>query len=116
MAADVAGFSRLIGDDEEGTLRALRSHRGEPIDPLLAEHGDLGLAHYLAGRNEESIEAAQECIRMRPGFVSGQRLRCAALAQSGRTEDARDALEEVRKLQPDISASLLRRTLPYASS
>ncbi len=39
MAADVAGFSRLIGDDEEGTLRALRSHRGELIDPLLAEHG-----------------------------------------------------------------------------
>jgi adenylate cyclase len=39
VAADVAGYSRLIGDDEEGTLRALRSHRGELIDPLLAEHG-----------------------------------------------------------------------------
>ena len=31
--------SRLIGDDEEGTLPALRSHRFELIDPLLAEHG-----------------------------------------------------------------------------
>ena len=39
VAADVAEFSRLIGDDEEGTLRALRSHGEELIDLLLAEHG-----------------------------------------------------------------------------
>ena len=47
VAADVAEFSRLIGDDEEGTLRALRSHREELIDPLLAEHG--GRIAYTAG-------------------------------------------------------------------
>ena len=39
VAADVAGYSRLIGADEEGTLRALRAHRTELIEPLLAEHG-----------------------------------------------------------------------------
>ena len=27
VAADVAGYSRLVGRDEEGTLRAFRSHR-----------------------------------------------------------------------------------------
>ncbi len=38
VAADIAGFSRLVGIDEEGTLAAQRSHRVELIEPLLAEH------------------------------------------------------------------------------
>ncbi len=39
VAADIAGYSRLIGQDEEGTLRALREHRAELIDPLIERHG-----------------------------------------------------------------------------
>lgn len=39
VAADVIEYSRLMGVDEEGTLRALRSHRQELVDPALAEHG-----------------------------------------------------------------------------
>jgi adenylate cyclase len=38
MAADVAGYSRLMGADEEGTLRRLQAHRRELIDPKIAEH------------------------------------------------------------------------------
>src|SRR5215510_12337625 len=38
LAADVAGYSRLMGEDEEGTLAALRNHRRELIDPLIAQH------------------------------------------------------------------------------
>jgi adenylate cyclase len=39
LAADVAGYSRLIGADEEGTLNRLRSIRGELIDPKITAHG-----------------------------------------------------------------------------
>jgi TolB-like protein/class 3 adenylate cyclase len=38
LAADVVGYSRLIGADEEGTLERLRSIRVEVIDPKIAEH------------------------------------------------------------------------------
>ena len=38
MSADVVGYSRLMGDDEESTLAALKAHRKEFIDPALAEH------------------------------------------------------------------------------
>src|SRR5947209_5990985 len=38
LAADVAGYSRLIGADEEGTLNRLRSIRAELIDPKTSEH------------------------------------------------------------------------------
>src|SRR2546427_685003 len=38
LAADVAGYSRLVGIDEEGTLARLRSLRVELIDPAIAAH------------------------------------------------------------------------------
>jgi adenylate cyclase len=38
LAADVAGYSRLMGVDEEGTLAALKALRRELIDPKIAEH------------------------------------------------------------------------------
>ena len=38
LAADVAGYSRLIGADEEGTLARLKARRRELIDPKIAEH------------------------------------------------------------------------------
>ena len=38
LAADVAGYSRLIGADEEGTLARLKTHRRDLIDPKIAEH------------------------------------------------------------------------------
>jgi adenylate cyclase len=38
LAADVAGYSRLIGADEEGTLNRLRSIRAELIDSKITEH------------------------------------------------------------------------------
>jgi adenylate cyclase len=38
LAADVAGYSRLIGADEEGTLAVLKAIRRELGDPKIAEH------------------------------------------------------------------------------
>jgi adenylate cyclase len=38
LAADVAGYSRLMGADEVGTLAALRAHRREIVDPAIAAH------------------------------------------------------------------------------
>jgi adenylate cyclase len=38
LAADVAGYSRLMGADEEGTLTRLKAHRIELIDPKNKQH------------------------------------------------------------------------------
>src|SRR6516165_1674938 len=38
LAADVAGYSRLMGEDEEGTLARLQAYRRELVDPEIAEH------------------------------------------------------------------------------
>jgi TolB-like protein len=38
LAADVVGYSRLMGQDEAGTLAAMKAHRAEVVDPQIAEH------------------------------------------------------------------------------
>ena len=38
LAADVVGYSRLMGLDEAGTLAALKTHRREMADARIAEH------------------------------------------------------------------------------
>src|SRR5947207_5568125 len=38
LAADVAGYSRLMGVDEEGTLADLKGHRRAVLDPKITEH------------------------------------------------------------------------------
>jgi adenylate cyclase len=37
-AGDIAGYSRLMGIDDEGTLRQLKGHRKELVDPKITEH------------------------------------------------------------------------------
>jgi adenylate cyclase len=57
LAADVAGYSRLMGTDEEGTLARLNAHRRALVDPKIAEHhgrivkttGDGILAEFSSG-------------------------------------------------------------------
>jgi class 3 adenylate cyclase len=38
LMGDIAGYSRLMGVDEEGTLRQLKAHRKELVDPKITEH------------------------------------------------------------------------------
>jgi adenylate cyclase len=38
LAADVAGYSRLMGEDEEGTHRRLKAHLRDMVDPKIKEH------------------------------------------------------------------------------
>jgi adenylate cyclase len=38
VSADVAGYSRLMGADDSGTLAALKTHRRELMDPKIAEY------------------------------------------------------------------------------
>ena len=73
VAADVAGYSRLIGQDEEGTLRALRAHRQELIDRLIDEHG---------GRIANT--AGDSLLLEFPSVVDA--VRCAMAVQRGMTD------------------------------
>src|SRR5271154_364361 len=69
LAADVAGYSRLMGLDEEGTVAALKACRRELIDPKIAEHrgrivkttGDGALVEF--GSAVDAVRCAMEIQR-----------------------------------------------------
>lgn len=63
MAADVVGYSKLMGEDEEGTLAALKVIRRELIDPRIIEHRgriDDAFAALAAARPEPAPLALPE--------------------------------------------------------
>src|SRR6516225_7525586 len=93
LAADVVGYSRMIGLDETGTLARLRQIRLEIVNPVLADHGGrifklmgdwllaefpsavqalraaIGIQERMRTRNEQSSEA--ERIEVRIGVHQG---------------------------------------------
>jgi adenylate cyclase len=74
LAADVAGYSRLMGEDEAGTLAALQTHRSELVGPAIARHhgrivklmGDGMLAEF--GSVVEAVDCAAEVQRENSGL------------------------------------------------
>jgi adenylate cyclase len=73
LAADVAGYSRLIGVDESGILQALRAIRSELIDPSLAAH------------NGRPVKTTGDGLLVEFGSVVDA-LRCATEVQAGMQE------------------------------
>ena len=72
LAGDVAGYSRLMGADEEGTLLRLNAHRREFLEPKIAEHrgrivkrtGDGVLIEFAS-----AVDAARCAIEIQRGMA-----------------------------------------------
>ena len=83
LAADVAGYSRLMGGDEEGTHTDLKAHRAELFEPRIAEH---------RGRLVKST--GDGLLAEFPSVVDA--LRCAVEVQREMAERTRDLPEDRR--------------------
>ena len=76
LAADVAGYSRLMGVDEEGTHELLRAHFGELVEPKITEHrgrtvkntGDGLLAEFAS-----VVDAVRCAAEVQRGMASRER-------------------------------------------
>src|SRR5438105_9409420 len=72
LAADVAGYSRLMGADEEGTHERVKAHLGELVNPKIAEHrgrvvkntGDGFLAEFAS-----VVDAVRCAVEMQGGMA-----------------------------------------------
>ncbi len=72
LAADVAGYSRLMGGDEEGTHERLKAHRWELVEPKVSEHrgrvvkntGDGFLADFAS-----VVDAVRCAVKIQRGMV-----------------------------------------------
>ena len=85
LAADVAGYSRLMAADEEGTLADLKSHRRALIDPKIRQHrgrivkttGDGMLLEFAS-----AVDAVRCAVEVQRGMIA----RNEAVAQEKRIE------------------------------
>ena len=75
LAADVAGYSRLMGTDEEGTLAQLKAIRKALVDPTIAAHrgrivkttGDGMLVEFAS-----AVDAARGAVEVQRGMAEQQ--------------------------------------------
>ena len=64
LAADVAGYSWLMGVDEEGTLERLKGLRRELVDPKITEHQGCILGLFIRGPDHRRRPAGVRAIIM----------------------------------------------------
>jgi len=80
VSADVAGYSRLMGVDDSGTLAALKAHRRELIDPKIAEYGGhRAWLMNMSGKPGEALVLVDRAFKMDPRDTGLQmRVACEA--------------------------------------
>jgi len=83
LAADVAGYSRLMGADEEGTYERLKAHFRELVDPKIKEH-----------RGRTVKNTGDGLLAEFPSVVDA--VRCAVDVQRGMVERNADTAENKR--------------------
>ena len=119
LAADVAGYSRLIGADEEGTLARLKAVRKTLVDPTIAKHrgrivkttGDGMLVEFAS-----AVDAARCAVEVQRGMAdenaeyrrpSGSNSASASMSEtSSSTTTISSAMASI--LQRGLKASLSR--------
>ncbi len=113
----VAWAMAFDGRSDEAIIHANQAIRISPRDPLNCFFfSSFAAAHYMAGRYDEAVKSIQQALQQRPDIMLGHRMLCASLAQSGRIDEAKVAMATLRKLQPDISVSWIKESVPYTNN
>ena len=98
-------------DSYEAAQRAIRL---SPRDPSLAIYYGIAAYAQFVGRNyHEAIALSREAIRQRGDLTGAYRVLTVAAGMTGQTEVAAAALEELRRVQPNISLAWIAHQLPW---
>ena len=98
---------------EEGLVAARRALRLSPRDPYSSIYcGIAGYACYVGRDYEEAMRLARDGIRQRSDFVGAHRVLTAAAGMAGQPEVGRPALQELQRVQPNISLAWIESKMP----
>jgi adenylate cyclase len=102
------------GRPREGLAALERSIRLDPRDPKSADRlHQVAIGLYFCRDYEAAIEAAKLTIRAYPEYPNTYRWLAAALGQTGRIEEAKEALEKAIALAPAVFDIYIRRRVPW---
>jgi TolB-like protein/class 3 adenylate cyclase/cytochrome c-type biogenesis protein CcmH/NrfG len=109
-------FLAQAGRPDEAIRQLDQAIRLSPRDPAMwFFQAGIAVAHFVAGRYEESAEWAQESLQGRPDYVYSHGILAASYALLGRDDASRTALAEALRVQPDVSLANLRLLLSSAA-
>ena len=102
---------------QEGDRAACHALRLSPRDPFAAIYYGVAAYSQFVGRNyEQAIGLAREAFRLRPDFVGAHRVLTAAAAMTDQRAIASKALEDLRRVQPNVSLSWLANEMPFRAN
>ncbi|MCG7522345.1 tetratricopeptide repeat protein [Ruegeria sp. Ofav3-42] len=106
-----------LGDGKEALGNIMTAIRLSPRDPFMALWYSIrSLCGFVAGRHEEAIEWAEASIRAQPNRGSSYLDLAVNNALCGKLDEARQAVLDLKRLDPGASLQLAERTHPFARS
>jgi tetratricopeptide (TPR) repeat protein len=101
------------GRFEEADRAARRALRLSPRDPFsVIFTGIAAYSQFVARNYDEAMRLAREAIRQRVDFVGAHRVLTAAAGMAGDPEVGAVALQELRRVQPNISLAWITNEMP----
>jgi adenylate cyclase len=102
------------GEPRQGLAALQASIRLDPRDPLLAWHlNRVAIAQYFVRDYEAAVNAARQVIRLYPDFPLIYRWLAAALGQTGRLDEAREALDKAITIGGGSFDMYVRQRVPW---
>jgi hypothetical protein len=95
------------------SVAACRPLRLTPRDPFSAIYSCIAAYAQFVGRNyDEAMRLAHDAVRQRGDFVGAYRVLTAAAGMSGNLTVAAAALQELHRVQPNISLAWIANQMP----
>jgi adenylate cyclase len=102
------------GNPKKGRDALEKSIRRDPRNPnMTLRLLDVAISYYLSREYDAAVEAAKRGIRSYPDFSNTYRWLAAALGQTGRIEEAKQALEKAIAMAPTSFDMFVRRRVPW---
>jgi len=98
-------------EGSDAARRALRLSPRGPFSPICCAVN--AYAEFIGGNYAEAVRLASEGVRQRLDFVSGYRTLLASAAMAGETDIAKAALQELRRIQPNLSLAWVADHIPH---
>jgi tetratricopeptide (TPR) repeat protein len=106
-----------LGEPEAAIERVSHALRLSPSDPdSFSMYCAIAFAHFFAGRYSEAISWSERAAREKPDVLHPIIVAAASNAQAGRSEEAKRAMAQVRRIDPTLRLSNLKDWFPISRS
>ena len=111
----LGGFMRIWrGEPDDAIERIAHGMRLSPLGPDVQRmEVGIAMAHLLAGRTQDALSWAEKAARHRSDQALPITIFAAIYGRAGRTDDARLAMEQLRKLDAELRLANLGAWLPF---